>query len=131
MEDSLGDRELLWRQYNLWVDIYKFHMDLVLKANAFFYLITGGILSYYFAHTDQRLIKWSLLLPAFMSLVLAVAFAYGARLVALKSKGLTHITMDLNFRTGPDMGVLTMLLWAGATIFLIVAIALIFLIAVF
>lgn len=46
MEDNPTDRELLWRQYNLWLDLYKFHLDLVLKANAFFYLITGGILTF-------------------------------------------------------------------------------------
>jgi hypothetical protein len=130
MGDSPTDRELLWRQYNLWLDLYKFHMDLVLKANAFFYLITGGILSFYFAHPEQRLIKWSLLLPAFMSLALTIAFAYGARLVTLKSTDLSALTQKLDFETVPDVGVLTVLLWAGSAIFLVVAVSLIILMAV-
>src|SRR2546421_201779 len=105
MEDSPTKRELLWRQYNLWLDLYKFHMDLILKANAFFYLITGGILSYYFAHPEQPLIKLSLLLPAFMGLALTLAFAYGARLVSSKGADLSTLAQQLNFTTPPNEGV--------------------------
>lgn len=28
--------EFLWRQYSLWLDVYKFHMDSLLKANTFY-----------------------------------------------------------------------------------------------
>ena len=124
MADDPTDRELLWRQYSLWLDLYKFHLDIVLKANAFFYLITGGILAFYFAHPEQRLIKWSLLLPIFMSLALAFAFAFGARLVVMKSTILFDITHQLNFKTPPDLNVLTVLLGVGAALFFVVAISL-------
>jgi hypothetical protein len=39
--------ELLWRQYALSVDLYKFYMDLVVKFNVFYYAVTGAILSFF------------------------------------------------------------------------------------
>ncbi len=39
--------ELLWREYQLGVDLYKFYLDLVIKAIVGYYAITGGILSFY------------------------------------------------------------------------------------
>ena len=32
--------ELRWRQYQLHVDLYKFYLELVLKLNAGYYLVT-------------------------------------------------------------------------------------------
>lgn len=40
--------EILWKQYALHVDLYKFYLDLGVKVNAFYYAVTGSILTYYF-----------------------------------------------------------------------------------
>ena len=54
------DRELLWRQYQLHVDLYKHYLDMTLKFNTFYYAITGGIVSFYFSRADLPLMIWSL-----------------------------------------------------------------------
>ena len=65
-------RELLWKQYNLNVGLYRGYLELVVKMNVFYYAVTGAILSYYFAHAAEPLVKWSLLLPLAMSLALHI-----------------------------------------------------------
>ena len=73
----MDDRELLWRQYQLNVDLYKGYLDLIVKINVFYYAITGAILSFYFANQND-LTKLSLLLPLLMSVTLGVFFIVGA-----------------------------------------------------
>jgi hypothetical protein len=103
-------------------------MDLILKANAFFYAITGGILSFFLLHPEQPVIKWSLLLPAIMSIALTGAFAYGARLVTRKVTLIADITKNLPSVTVPDVNLLAVYLWCSAIIFLVVALSLIIMI---
>jgi hypothetical protein len=45
--------ELLWRQYELQVELYKQYLDLVLRFNVFYYAITGGILSFFFSREQK------------------------------------------------------------------------------
>lgn len=130
MEESPTDRELWWRQYNAWVDLYKYHLDLILKANAFFYFIAGGILTFYFAHPELPIIKWSLLLPALMSVALARAFIYGAWLVNRQSTDFDALAKKLEFAVVPDVKLLKVYLWFSALIFSVVGISLITIICV-
>jgi len=76
--NSEPDRDLLWKQYELHVGLYKHYLELVLKFNVFYYAATGAILSYFFSKTDVPLIKYSLLFPIIMSLGFAILFIYGA-----------------------------------------------------
>jgi hypothetical protein len=66
--------EIFWRQYQLNIDTYRGYLDLVLKMNGFYYAVTGAIVSYYFAHSSEELMKLSLVLPIVMSVALAVFF---------------------------------------------------------
>jgi hypothetical protein len=65
----MDDRELLWRQYQLNIDLYKGYLELIVKINVFYYAITGAILSFFFSN-QNHLTKFSLLLPLFMSIAL-------------------------------------------------------------
>lgn len=121
------DRELVWRQYNLWIDLYKFHMELLLKANAFFYLITGGILTFYFAHPEQKMLKLSLLLPTLISLALGTTFVYATRFARIKRREVMSLSKRMNFEAAPDVNVELVLLWACAMILFVVAASLIIL----
>jgi hypothetical protein len=78
MEDS---RELLWRQYSMAIDLFKHYLKLAVELNVFFYAITGGVISYYFAHSAEKLIPYALLLPILMSIFFALFFLYGAYLM--------------------------------------------------
>jgi hypothetical protein len=118
------DKDILWKQFALYVDLYKFYMDLTVKVNLFYYAITGAILSFYFAHPSNTLIKYSLYLPILMSLILSAVFFYGAHLMPILRRDLFYIRDKLGLTTAPDLGILTIVLRAFAFLFVIVAFSL-------
>jgi hypothetical protein len=127
MGDELAERELLWRQYNLHVDLYKFYLDIALKLNVFFYVITGGILTFYFANSAERLIRYSLLLPIILSIAFGGVFIYGSILVSVIRKDIFRIRDKLDLEVAPDVRVLSVLLRVFAIIFFVVAASMILL----
>ena len=50
----------------------------VLKVNLFYYAITGAIVSFYFTHTGDPLVRFALVLPLVMSAAFSGLFIYGA-----------------------------------------------------
>jgi hypothetical protein len=127
MGDELSERELLWRQYNLHVDLYKFYLDIALKLNAFFYLVTGGILTFYFANSNEPLIRYSLLLPIILSVAFGGVFIYSSILMSVIRTDIFQIRDKLNLDVSPDVRVLSVLLRVFAIIFLAVAASMILL----
>ena len=123
------DPEFVWRQYNLWIDLYKFHMELLLKANTFFYLITGGILTFYLAHPEQKMLRFSLVLPIVIGVALAATFFYGMRFVGVKRREVQRLGSLMNCGVPPDVNALPVLLLASAIILSGVVFALVGLVA--
>jgi hypothetical protein len=117
-------KELLWRQYALHVDLYKFYMNVVIKINIFYYAITGGLLSYYFSNQDNPLLKWSLILPIIMSFALSFIFLYGSGLIKITRQELFNIRDRLNLETAPEIAILSITLKAFGIIFLLISLAL-------
>jgi hypothetical protein len=120
-------REHLWKQYNVHVDLYKFYLDIGLKANAFFYAITGGILSFYLAHSKEPLMKFALILPVAMSLVLAALFFYGASRLGVTRKDEERLLKELELGVAVEINLLTHFLRGSAVILLLVAAAIVYL----
>lgn len=123
MEPSIPADELLWKQYSLHVDLYKFYLELVVKVNVFYYAITGGILSFYFSHPDEQLAKYALALPTIMSATLGVLFLVGASMIRTTRSEVFNIRDLLKLETAPDLGVLSMFLWPFGLIFIVVSFA--------
>lgn len=122
------DADLLWKQYSLHVDLYKFYLDLVLKTNVFFYGITGAILTYYFTHQEEPLVSLALLLPFGMSAALCGSFFYGAYLAGFIRREVFSIRDRLGLDSAPDMQVLQVLLWVFGSLLGLVALAILVLI---
>ena len=120
----MDDRELLWKQYQLNVDLYRGYLELTIKINVFYYAITGAILSYYFAHQSMPLVKWSLVLPLIMSIALGVFFVIGAWLVRVPREETFKIRDALGLLAAPEIGVLIILLSIFAILMFLVAIGL-------
>ncbi len=119
----MDSSELLWRQYQQNVDLYKFYMDLTVKFNVFFYAVTGAIVSFALAqHSGNELIRFSLLLPLVMSLCFAGFFVYGGVLMRVLRRETFAIRDALKLKAAPDVGVLSVLLYLFAFVFLIIAI---------
>ncbi len=117
--------EVLWRQYNLHVDLYKFYLEIVVKMNLFYYAVTGGIVSFYLTKATIPAVKYSLLLPVLMSFAFFALFAVGAYLITITRKELFAIRDKLGLQTAPEIGVLALTLGLFSAIFFSVGIGLI------
>jgi len=113
-ESASGD--VMWRQYALHVDLYKFYLDLSIKVNVFYYAITGAILTYYFQHSADRFTRYSLLLPIAFSLAIGALFLYGAALLKTVREDLIDLRDALHLDTAPDVQVLVVFLRAFGVI---------------
>ena len=117
----MDDKELLWKQYELHISLYKSYLELIVKVNIFYYAVTGAIISYYFTHADDQLIKYSLILPLVMSIALGGFFIRGAWLAKIPRKEVFSIRDKLGLESAPDIGVLILLLVIFAVLMLLVA----------
>ncbi|MEK6589924.1 MAG: hypothetical protein AABZ11_04520 [Nitrospinota bacterium] len=124
----MDDRELMWKQYQLNVDLYRSYLELVLKINLFYYAITGAIVSFYFAHESESLVRFSLVLPLVMSVAFSGFFVYGAILSRHTRTEIFKIRDALGFQTAPEVRVLIVFLWIFAVIFALVAAMLLWLV---
>ena len=113
---SKPDGELLWKQYQLHIDLYKFYIDATIKINAFHYAITGAILSFYFTRREVALAKWSLIFPVALSIGLGILFVYGAVKLKITREDVFNIRDALGLEVAPEMNVLGILLWIMATL---------------
>ncbi|WP_291476539.1 hypothetical protein [Acidovorax sp.] len=120
----MSNNEILWKQYQTNVELFKFYMDLVVKFNVFFYAVTGAIISFVLAQVEaSAMLRWALALPLVMSLCFAVFFVYGAVLMRILRNETFELRDALHLRAAPDVGVLSVLLLLFAFIYLLVAIA--------
>ncbi|HEX8146586.1 MAG TPA: hypothetical protein VF591_05360 [Pyrinomonadaceae bacterium] len=122
---ELQRTEVQWSEYRIHVDLYKYYLDMGLKASVFFYALTGGILGFYLKNTDVPYIKISLLLPIASSVILGSVFIYGAILWRKVTRNIITIIKDLNrselnIRQTPDIHLLSLVLLLFGFLFLIV-----------
>ena len=59
MAGDPSEREILWRDYALSADFYKFYVEIAVKLNVYYYAITGGIASFCFAQRQVAYAKWA------------------------------------------------------------------------
>lgn len=117
---SPSDREIKWRQYATWVDLYKFYLDIVLKTVVFYYAITGGIISFYFANRGLQGLKFSLLFPSLMGLGFMIIFISGAILLGWTRKDIFAIRDYFKLLAAPDVVPLIVVLVVFSFLFLAV-----------
>jgi hypothetical protein len=121
-------RAELLRQYEISVDVYKHHLKLAIELNVFYYAITGALLSYYFAHATEQLMRWSLLLPLVMSALFACLFVYGGIQQNVTRTDVFQIRDALGFKVAPETLVLSILLYILAALMIVVGCALAYLV---
>jgi hypothetical protein len=69
----MEDKDWAWRELEKDLDLYKFYLEFLLKAVASVLAITGAITSFYFAHAQEPLMVYSLLLPFVINAGFSVA----------------------------------------------------------
>lgn len=119
--------EAAWKEYELHIELYKYYLDMGLKANLFFYFITGGILGIYLQNPARRMMKFSLLLPVLVSLAFGGVFIHGAFLWMRISDVIKEIRRELKLKRAPDINLMSLLLIVFGTIFLIIGFSIVLL----
>ncbi|MDT4955936.1 MAG: hypothetical protein QOJ02_4074 [Acidobacteriota bacterium] len=129
-------KELKWEEYKLHIELYKSYFDLGLRANVLFYLLTGGILTFYFSNCknneyinkNNEYIKYSLLLPILASGILGITFIIGAiSWIRIRNKAINVLKADLGVAQPPDVRFLNWFLMIAGLIFLLVGVCMAFL----
>ena len=66
---SLDAENLLWKQYIVYVDLFKVYVDNALRPCIWFYAITGALLSFYIDHigSGQPYLPYALLFPMLLA----------------------------------------------------------------
>lgn len=118
MEEAPKPDDLLWKQYCLHVDLYKFYLEIAIKVNVFYYAITGGILSFYFSNPKEQFAKYALVLPAIMSAAFGMLFLVGSALILITRREVFSIRDKLGLKTAPELGVLSLFLVSFGVIFI-------------
>jgi hypothetical protein len=121
---STPSPDILWKQYDLQVGLYKGYLELLLKFNVFYYAATGALVSYYFSKPDIPWMKYSLSFPILMSIGFATLFIYGASQTHVVRQELFDIRDELGLDTAPEYKVLYIFLWISAILMLMVAVGL-------
>jgi hypothetical protein len=116
------DTDILWKQYELQVELYKKYLELVLKFNIFYYAATGALISYYFSKSEIPLMKYSLLLQVLMSFGFAALFFYGSWAQSVTREEIFNLRDALGLETAPETRVLQVLLCISAFLMLVVGI---------
>jgi cytochrome b subunit of formate dehydrogenase len=92
----------VWKQYEINVDLYKHYLKLTIEINVFYYAITGAIVSYYFAHRMEAPdIRFALMLPILMSVLLALFFIYGSIMNRYSRDEMFRVRDALGLRVSP------------------------------
>jgi hypothetical protein len=98
-------RELKWKELAIRIEHYKYYLNITLQVNAFFYLITGGVLGFYLKNPTESAkhpLEYVLLLPILLGAVLGGIFIYGARLQEKAIYSMEHVREEMH-RLGLDI----------------------------
>jgi len=125
MSEEPSEREILWRDYALSADLYKFYVETVVKVNVFYYAITGAIVSFCFAQRQIAYTKWALMLPALMSVSLAFLCGWSIPFATTLQKENYTLARKLGMDAPHEFGPLVFILWMFAALQTVSAIGLI------
>ncbi|MBH8565562.1 hypothetical protein I8748_25885 [Nostoc sp. CENA67] len=117
-------QDFIWKQYYLWIELYKFYFESAFKANTLFFAVTGGILTFYFSNPNKQYIKYSLLLPSLMSASFLFIALYGVNQWKITKKEFDLLAKELELKEYPDLNVLTIVLLVFAIVFFLVLVSL-------
>jgi hypothetical protein len=121
--------EILLRQYEIHADLFKAYLDLVMKANGFYYVITGAILAFFAANRAESAAKLALVLPLALSVGLSVLAFYAVGRARIMRDEFDRIVGALGLKVLPEVRILSALLLISASGALIVALFIMWLLA--
>jgi len=122
-------RELLWREYALHCDLYKFHFESTIKLVVLIFAVTGAMLGYYINLPPTNDLRKFLLVPACaMNLIVGFGLLMGARGVPARKREVISIAEKLGFESPPNLTLLQLFLFLSCIVTCLTAAALVYLI---
>ena len=122
--------ELLWRQYSLHYDVYKFHLDACLKYTSLVFAITGALLGYYFKELQgQPHARWALFPAVVMNLCIGIGCFVAGRMVVPRKQEINAIARRFGFSSPPNMTFLQVVVWLMCLVNIVTAAGLVVLMA--
>jgi hypothetical protein len=102
--------EILLREYESDLELFKFYLEISLKVAAFYYALTGALLSFYLTHATVPFAKWALLLPIILAGGLVSIFLSARPWLRLLQESVAAVGQRLELDMVPTFQVLDMLL---------------------
>jgi len=109
------DKDLLWKEYELHIDLYKHYMRIVATFNVFFYGVTGAVISYSLNAGNPQ-VRWALVFPMVMSVFFAVVFFNSWRTFKDVEKEIECIAYAFGFQR-PEVSTLTQILLSSVLMY--------------
>lgn len=106
--------DVVWRTYELEVNLYRDYLALTLKANAFYYVGVGAVLFFFSTHTKTPLVWLPLAFLMVLGLALAALLVYGAIASQVTRQHIFVLAAQLGLVVAPEARVLSVLLWLTA-----------------
>ncbi|MEW6499792.1 MAG: hypothetical protein AB1589_46110 [Cyanobacteriota bacterium] len=124
--DNLESDNLLWKQYNVYIDLFKFYVNTTWQVITWFYAITGAILVYYFKNIEDNnpYLRCALVLPAILSFGFYRIFSFGSRQNQDLVRWLNYIRSQLNLPGRPHVEILNKFLELSGQLFLVLTVGL-------
>ena len=118
----LNADNLLWKQYVVYADLFRFYVDMAWRSSVWFYGITSVLLAFYFDRVGpgRPYFAFTLLLPVTFSIGFCVLYLRGARQVADLRIKLDYIRDQLNLPGRPHVEFLYDFLRWAAVLFALV-----------
>lgn len=104
--EQISDDNLLWRQYVLFVDLYRYYIDLIWKVSIWFYTATGVSLAYFVTHYgsgNRQYLPLLLLFLGAMSAGTARIFSRVVNYVKQMENWLEYIAVSLKLPGRPHV----------------------------
>lgn len=102
----MSSDNVLWRQYTILVDLYKYYLDVAWKVSVWYYATTGAILTYFFSHVGDEgaeALPWALGFFIIASLEFAYLHWRGSRNLYDLLKLLEDIAIRLSLPGRPHV----------------------------
>lgn len=104
--EKISEDNLLWRQYTLLVDLYRYYIELIWKVSIWFYTATGVSLAYFFTHFNSgnhSYLPLLLLFLAAMGIGVSRIFSRVLDYVAQMERWLEYIAVSLRLPGRPHV----------------------------
>lgn len=125
----MNEEEKKIKQYDTLIGLYKFYFDMIMKATTYYYLITGGIVTYILSEDNSNTVvntKLALILPITLSFCLGIIFFIGGYLNRETRNEVEDIGRLLGYNAPPEMNILSIILFTFGALILTTGLFLIY-----